>query len=132
MDLQGPVVLDAQTLVNLGGQGFQQIVTETVHFVFTGSAQLTYLCQYDGFISGWMNSRQTGIGVSINVDVPSALLSVQGIYGGYVLPPNNSPFVGEWSMNDTMRFPFKINDRINVRCVPASTASVNLYLSRFV
>lgn len=132
MEPSGPLVMDAQTFLQSAGGGTANFVTETVHFVFSGIAQLTFVTDYDGWISGWQNSRNTGLGISLDVDNPSAVIATQGVYRSYILPLQNTAFAVEQNVIGDVRFPFKNGSKINVRLIVASVASVSIFLCRSI
>jgi hypothetical protein len=117
-----------------GGGGGSEVnfITETLMFVFAAPGTLTWRAQYDGWIAGWNHSKNTGVGISINVDLPATVLTSQSVYAGYVLGPQNDSFAASNVVQPAGRWPFKLNDLINVRPLGAGSTTVWLVLGRLV
>jgi hypothetical protein len=121
------VLLNSETVLNLGSGDYR---TEAIQFVFMGAATLSYRCQYDGWIAGWVHGLTTGLGIAINIDLPSSVMNVAGVYTGYVLGPQNVGFIPADSWPAQNRFKFKKDDLINVRNLVAQTNHVLMVIGR--
>lgn len=117
-------MLDAATLLELGG-GSGDYDTETVLFTFsTGPVEQDLALTRDGFVFGWQSSA-TNFGISINTALPSSVPSATQITFGLVYCTNGTnatlPFFG-------FRHPFKKNDTLRVKNYSASGYVIHVML----
>ncbi len=124
MALEGPVIADAGTILALGSS---EVETVTVLFYFTTNGQLSYIPGFDGFIRN-AGTSSGNIGLSINVDLPTATISSQNVFSdrGFVVFPTATSI----GLSTFYSAKFKATDTIKCRNYNSSTNGLQMVLQR--
>jgi hypothetical protein len=127
---EGPILVDARTLVSLPGVTDMNYEGEFVILATSNVADstATWTASRDGFVLGWRANLSSGFAIALNADPPhvvgnpTAGTVLTGVIA-YVGATVNSQL-----MQSAMMIPFKLNDVIKIKTGSASQLVVELYL----